>query len=74
MYIYIYYIHPELRICEWRSGTGKGAGPLQRKHRGSKEGASRQERGATREQKGGARETEGVRGSIEGARGSAKGA
>ena len=26
--IYIYYIHPELRIEDCRSGSGKGAGPL----------------------------------------------
>lgn len=26
--IYIYYIHPELRIGDCRSRTGKGAGPL----------------------------------------------
>ena len=26
--IYIFYIHPELRIANCRSGTGKGAGPL----------------------------------------------
>jgi len=25
-YIYIYYIHPELKIGNYRSGTGKGAG------------------------------------------------
>ena len=28
IYIYIYYIFPELRIGDCRSGTGKGAGPL----------------------------------------------
>ena len=28
IYIYIYYIHPELRIRDYPSGSGKGAGPL----------------------------------------------
>ena len=28
VYIYIYYIHPELRIGDCPFGSGKGAGPL----------------------------------------------
>ena len=28
IYIYVYYIHPELRIGNYRSGMGKGVGPL----------------------------------------------
>ncbi len=34
--IYIYYIHPKLRIRDCRFRSGKGAGPLLREHRGSK--------------------------------------
>ena len=30
--VYIYYIHPELRIENWRSGSEKGAGLLSREH------------------------------------------
>jgi len=33
--IYIYYMHPELRIGNCRFGSGKGAGPLYREQRGS---------------------------------------
>ena len=33
--MFIHYIHPELRIEDYRSGLGKGAGPLWREHRGS---------------------------------------
>ena len=35
VYIYIYYIHPELRMSNRPSGTGKGEGPLWREQRGS---------------------------------------
>ena len=31
-HIYIYYIHPELRIGNCHSGAGKGAGPLKREY------------------------------------------
>ena len=34
--IYIYYIHPELRIGNCCFCSGKGARPLQREHRGSR--------------------------------------
>ena len=57
-FIYIYYIHPELRIGNCRFRSGKGAGPLQREHRGSKG----EQRGSTREQRGSTREHRGSRG------------
>ena len=39
--MYIYYIHSELRIENRRFGSGKGAEPLWREHRGSTEGVER---------------------------------
>ena len=58
--IYIHYIHPELRIWSYPSGTGKGAGPLQREQRGSKGAAQRgSTEGALREHGGIARSTVG---------------
>ena len=44
---YIYYIHPELRIGDCRSGTGKGAGPLLERARREQEGAARREQGGS---------------------------
>ena len=65
--IYIYYIHPELRISNYPFGTGKV--------RGSTKGARRRSEGAISEYGGAPREHEGALGehwgSREGARGSA---
>lgn len=49
MNMYIHYIHPELRISNCRSRTGKGAGPLWREHRGSTEGARGEHGGVSSE-------------------------
>ncbi len=49
MYIYICYIHPKLRIANYPSGTGKGAGLLEREHQGSTEGALREYQRSTKE-------------------------
>ena len=47
---YIYISHPELRISDYPSGTGKGAGSLEVEHRGSSsEGAVSEHGGALRE-------------------------
>ena len=48
IYIYIYYIHPELRIGDCPSGMGKEQG----RFRGSSEGAKRRSKGAPREHRG----------------------
>ena len=64
IYIYIYYIHPELGIGDYFFRSGKGAGPLL-------EGASREQGRARREHEGAPREHQGStrehRGSTEGA-------
>ena len=42
IYIYIYYVHPELRIRDYRFDSEKGAG----RFRGSREEAKREHEGA----------------------------
>jgi len=48
--IYILYIHPELRIDDYRFRPGQGAQLLWREQRKSNEGATREQGGAPREQ------------------------
>jgi len=53
--IYIYYIHPELRIGDFRFRSGKGARPLEREQRGSRgehQGSKGEQGGAPREHRG----------------------
>ncbi len=62
--LYIYYIHPELRIANYPFSSGKGAGPLQREHWESTEGALGEHWGRIG---GGSGEPEGAQGESGGA-------
>ena len=50
--LYTHYIHPDHRIGDCGFRSGKGAGPLQREHQGSRGGAARGARGSTGEHEG----------------------